>query len=196
MTLTLEIITGDKALVTFGQLDTSRDERVGRRPIDIGVSVENGSDRKDGRRRDLFVRVLNGVYNTQRRSARVRVLSGNRRRRTQQVVGGIVDPVDKLRVPLGISSPKDDDLVQPVLGLEIGDILPDPLDVLPLVFPGDDIVRPIFLIGSDEIRVIDRREGRSHLFHERGDLALEVIIEHLGAGHGLIHGHARNVPTA
>lgn len=68
--------------------------------------------------------------------------------------------------------------------------------MFPLVFPRDDVVRPVFLVGSDEVRVIDRGEGSAHLFHQGSDLALEVIVEHLGTGHSLVHRHARDVPAA
>jgi hypothetical protein len=47
--------------MTLSQLDTTRNKSVRGRSVNVRVSIENGSDRKDGRRRDLFVRVLNGV---------------------------------------------------------------------------------------------------------------------------------------
>jgi len=114
---------------------------------------------------------------------------------TQKIVRRVVDPIDELRVPLSVGSPKNDDLVQIVIPLEVGNVLSDPLDVLPLVISGDDVVRTVFLIGGDKVGVVDRRQGRAHLLHERSDLTLEIVIEHLSSRHGLIHGHARDVPT-
>jgi hypothetical protein len=68
--LTLEIITSDKALMPLGQLDTSGYKRVGRRTVDVRMSVQDGRNGKDGRGRDLFVRVLNGVCETAQKGGR------------------------------------------------------------------------------------------------------------------------------
>lgn len=115
---------------------------------------------------------------------------------THQVVRSVVDTINQLGIPLGIRRPKHDDLVEPVRRLELSNILSDPLQMLRLVRTLDQVIRPIFLIGRDKVRVVDGGQGLSHILHQREQLSLQVIVEHLGTGHGLVERHGGDIPAA
>jgi hypothetical protein len=104
----LEIITANERLVLLCQLDHTRDEGVLRGTVDEGGPLEDGGDGEDGGGGDLGVRSLD---------------------RSEERVGGVVHSGDDIGVTLGVGGPEDDDLVQPVLLLEIADVLADVLDV-------------------------------------------------------------------
>ena len=70
------------------------------------------------------------------------------------------------------------------------------LEVRLLVRAWDDVVRARLLVGGDVVGVVDGGERLAELGHVRLDLALEVVVEHLGALHGLVEGQAGDVPTA
>lgn len=75
--------------------------------------------------------------------------------------------------------------------------IPDVLDNLlhlPLLGSLDDIVSSGFLVGSDEVWVIDTRKWDNGL-HVGPELLLQVNVQHLGPGHSISHVHAADVPT-
>jgi hypothetical protein len=82
-----------------------------------------------------------------------------------------------------------------MLGLEVSDILSNPLQVRSLVLTGDQVIGSIFLVGSDKVRVVDRGQGFTHVFHQGEKLPLQVVVENLSSGHGLVEGHGRDIPT-
>ena len=55
-----------------------------------------------------------------------------------------------------------------------------PPDGLQLLFPGalNHIVRAPLLVGCDEVRMVDARQGR-HLFHVGHQLPLQLKVQHL-----------------
>jgi hypothetical protein len=93
-----EVVTTNEGVVSFGELDATGDEGVLWRAIDEWSIFENASNCEDGRWRNLFVSVLNGL---------------------EKVVGSIVDTVNEVGKTFGIGSPLDDDLVETVVGLEV-----------------------------------------------------------------------------
>ena len=69
------------------------------------------------------------------------------------------------------------------------------LEVSELGLSGDDVVGALLLVRVDELGVVERGE-RLEERHLRRDLALEVVVEDLGATHGLVERHRRDVPSA
>lgn len=170
----LEVITSNVDGVTLSELDASRNKGVLGGTVDEGGVLEDRGDGKDGRGRDLLVGILDSL---------------------EQVVGGIVDAIDERRETLGVGGPDNDHLVEVVGGLEVTNIGTDVLDVGLLVRAGDDVVGAVRLVGGDKVGVVDGGEGLEGL-HLGLDLALEVVIEDLGAGHGVSEVQARDIPTA
>ena len=97
----------------------------------------------------------------------------------QQVFSGIVDARKNVRIALGIGCPEHHHFVQCVLGFEVTvlvsegdpvmesrkhclpDVLADFLHVGKTSFgPFQDIICAIFLVGSDEIRIVNAWKGR------------------------------------
>lgn len=169
-----EVVTADESLVLLGKLDAAGNEGVLRSTVDVRGVLEDAGDGEDGRGRDLGVVPLNSL---------------------EEVVGRVVDAGEDLRVSLGVGSPDDNDLVEVVLALELADVGTDLVDVSSLGLAREGVVSTLLLVLSDKVGVVDRGEGL-HFGHVRGHLALEVVVKHLGAGHGLVHGHARDVPAA
>lgn len=60
----LEVVTADKGLVSFRELDASGYERVRGGAVDVGASFEDRRDGEQGRGGNFFVRVLDGVCET------------------------------------------------------------------------------------------------------------------------------------
>ena len=120
----LEIVSGDERFVVLGKVDAAGNKGVLGSSVDEGRSLEDGSDGKDGRRRNFGVRILDGL---------------------EQVLLGVVDAGDDLGVALSVGSPENNDLVQPVGGLEVADVLANLLEVSRLVLAGQDVVRALSL---------------------------------------------------
>ena len=93
----LEVISSNIGALLLGVLDSSGDEGVLGRTVDEGSILEDRGNGKDGRRRDLFVAVLDGL---------------------DQVIGSVVNSGDDISVALSVGGPHDNDLVETVLLLE------------------------------------------------------------------------------
>jgi len=89
----LEIVSSDEGLLLLGELDESRNTGVLGSSVDEGASLEDRSDGKEGRGRDLVVRLGDGG---------------------EKVLRSIVDSRNDLGVPLGVGGPEEDDLVESV----------------------------------------------------------------------------------
>lgn len=113
----------------------------------------------------------------------------------EEVLLGVVHADGDVRVALRVGGPEDDDLVESVGGLEVANVLANVLEVSELRLSGDDVVGALLLVRVDELGVVERGEGLE-LSHLGGDLALEVVVEDLGATHGLVERHRRDVPSA
>jgi len=153
---TLEIVTSDVDTVTLGKFDDTGDEGVLRRAVDETALLEDGSDSKHSRRSDLLLVAVNG---------------------SKKLISGGVQTSTDISKALGGGSPKDDDLLELVLLLEVANVGADLFNEL-LVRHGarQHVISTILLIGSDEIREIDGAK-RLHLGHDRDELALEVNRE-------------------
>lgn len=64
-----------------------------------------------------------------------------------------------------------------------------------LVGSGKDVIGSILLVGGDEVGVVNRGK-RDEVLHQRSDLSLEIELEDLGSGHGLIERHGRDIPSS
>ena len=83
-----------------------------------------------------------------------------------------------------VGCPENDNLIKVMLGFKISDVLSDLVKVLHLVLSWENIIGPVFLVGSNEIRIIDGRE-RNKAFHVRRKFLLEIIFKHLGSPHSI-----------
>lgn len=171
----LQVITADEGLVTLGELNASRNESVLGTTVDERLTLEDGRNSEEGRRGDLGVRLLDGA---------------------EEGIGGVVDAGNDVAVTLGVGGPENDDAVQVVVLLELADVGTDVVEMRLLVLSRDEVVSTSLLVGSDEVGVVDGGEGRGEQSHVGLDLALEVVVEDLGALHGLVHRETRDVPTA
>lgn len=170
----LEVITADEGVVLLSQLNGTRDKGVLRRTVDEGCLVENTGDSKNGGGRNLFVALLNGL---------------------EEVVSSVVDAGNDVGISLSVGSPHDNDLVEAVVRLEVTDILTELLNVgVASLAALEDIVGTVFLVGSNEVRVVDGLEG-DHLSHLLLDEGLQSGLKDLSAVHGLSQVHLANVPT-
>jgi hypothetical protein len=97
----LEIVSRDEGVLAFRKLNSSRYKCVGRTSVHVRHAFENGSNGEDGRGRNLLVRRGDGG---------------------EEVVGGVVDAVEELRVALGVGGPENDNLIEVVLGLKLADV--------------------------------------------------------------------------
>ncbi len=127
-----EIVTTDKTLKTFRKLDTTWDESVLRRSVDVRYSFQDGCNSENGWRRYFWVGLANCF---------------------EQIVGGIVDPWNDICVSFRVGCPENDYLVKFVVGSEFSNVSSKMIEVSLFVVARNQVVRTISLIGSDEIRV-------------------------------------------
>ncbi len=170
----LEVVAADERLLALREGDDTGDEGVLGGTVNEGLALEDGGDGEDAGRRHLRVGRLD---------------------RGEEVVGGVVDAGDQVGVALGVGSPEYDDTVEAVVLLELADIRADVVQVRLLVVAGNQVVGAGLLVRSNEVGVVDGWEGLAQKCHVGEDLALKVVVEHLSALHGLVHGDTRNVPT-
>ena len=171
----LKIITANVGVVLLSKLESTGDESVLGRAVDEGNLVEDASNSKDGGGRNLLVTLLDSL---------------------EEIVGSVVDTGDDVGVALSVGGPHDNDLVQAVLLLEVTDVLADMLNVSHGGLTAlNEIVGTVFLVGSNEVGVVDGRE-RDHLGHLLLHLGLEGRLEDLSAVHGLGQVHLADIPTA
>lgn len=171
----LEVVTADEGTVSLGKLDGAGDEGVLGGAVDEGSTLENAGNGEDGGRGDLLEAGLNGL---------------------EEVVSGVVDAVNQVGVTLGVGSPEDNNLVEAVGGLELANVLADLLNVLHGgLGAGENVVGTVLLVGSNEVGVVDGGKG-DHLGHLLANKLLHGRLKDLGAIHGLVKGHAGDIPAA
>lgn len=129
---TLEIITANKRLVPFRELNAAGHKRVLRGAVDERRAFQDGRYGKDGRGGHFVVRGFDGG---------------------QEVVGRVVDRGENVGVSLGVGGPEDDDRVELVVRLEGANVGADMLEVGLLVVTGNQVVGPVGLVGSDKVGV-------------------------------------------
>ena len=105
----------------------------------------------------------------------------------------VVDLVIYRCLPLSIGSPQQNDLVKVILSLEVTDVVADVLHVLPFR-PSHYVIRAIWLVGSDEVRIVNRR-ARLEPLHVGPKLCLQFDVEHFGTLHGVRQVHGRYIPA-
>jgi len=170
----LEVVATDKGLVTLGEVDDTSNERVLGCTVDKRLTLKDGSNGKERGWGDLRVGRLDSL---------------------QDVVCGVVDTGNNVAVPLGVRGPEDKDTIQIVVRLELADVCADLIEVDLLVFAGDHVVSSGFLVGCDEVGVVDGWERLAELGHVWRNLTLEVVVQDLSTAHGLVHGNTRDVPS-
>ncbi len=163
----LEVVASNERLVLLGEVDHTRNKRVLGRTVDERNTLQDGGNGKDGRRADFRV----GSFD-----------------RGKNMVSGVIDTRDEVAIAFGVRGPEHNDAVQLVVLLERTNILANMLDVLVLVASRDKVIGTGFLVGSDKVWVVDGRERGTDVGHVGGNLALKVIVEHLGTVHRLVHG--------
>ncbi len=112
----------------------------------------------------------------------------------QDVVGGVIDAGNEVAVAFGVGSPEDDDTVETIILLKLANVGADMLEMGLLVGAWDEVVRAGLLVRSDEVRVVNGREGLN-LSQVRSDLALEVVVKNTGSLHRFVQRQAGDVPT-
>ena len=75
--------------------------------------------------------------------------------RGKDIVCHVVDTGDDVIVAFHVGSPEHDHTIQTILFLELLDIGPNVIEMNLFVHPGDQVVRPGFVIGCNEVRVVD-----------------------------------------
>ena len=90
---------------------------------------------------------------------------------SEQVVSSVIDARNDVRVTLRVGRPNDDNLVETVLLLELANVFAQMLHMRLLVLTGNHIVRTVFLVGRDKVRVVHRWK-RFYLSHLGGKLTL------------------------
>lgn len=169
----LEVITDDEDFVLLGELDDSWDESVLGGSVDVGASFRDGGECEDGGGGDFWVVLFDGLH---------------------EVLVGVVDSGLDFTESFSVGGPENDDLVDSIGDLEISDVLSDLVEVGELVVSREDVVGSGFLVGGDEITIVDGGEGDDFL--EVGSkFFLEVVVEDLGAGHGIGHVESGDIPS-
>jgi len=187
----LEVITSNEGTVALSKLNHTRNEGVLRRTVDEWNTLLDTGDGENGGGCNLFMALLNCLEN---------------------VVRGVIDPIDEISKTLGVRGPENDDLVKPVGLLEVSthpvskaqlqiitiiifqpDITSNLLDVLGLSAQ-QNVIGTIALVGSDKVWVVDTWEW-VHLAHLFTDLALEIRLKDCRTIHCICKIHAADVPT-
>lgn len=153
-------------------LEKSRNESVLRRTIDEGDTFKSRGQGKDGRRRNLFVVLVNGF---------------------EKIGQCIMNARNDLAESFSVGCPQDNDLVQGVHLLEVSDVGSDNFQILFFPITLNNIVSSLILVGSNEIRIINGGQ-RSHLLHVRVQFLLEVEIKDFCPFHAVSQVQIRYVP--
>mmetsp|Transcript_23187 Transcript_23187/g.43878 ORF Transcript_23187/g.43878 Transcript_23187/m.43878 type:complete len:575 (-) Transcript_23187:124-1848(-) len=169
----LEIVPGDEHLLLTCQFDNSRHERILRRSVDEGSSLEYTRHGKNGGGTNLRLSHLDAGEN---------------------VVGGIVDPLLDGREALRVGRPEKNNLIEGIGRLEIANVLANLIHLF-LLRPRQDVVRPLSLIRRDKVGKVNGRQGLD-ILHLRVQLILQIDIEYLGAFHGIPEVGTVDVPSS
>mmetsp|Transcript_32286 Transcript_32286/g.70453 ORF Transcript_32286/g.70453 Transcript_32286/m.70453 type:complete len:249 (-) Transcript_32286:338-1084(-) len=169
----LEIVTGDERLELQSSVNHTRHKSVLGAAVDEGDALLDTGQRVQGGGGNLRLITVEGSL---------------------QVVVGVVKAHSDLGETLGVSGPEHDDLVDTVLLLELLHVLLDLRDLLRLG-ASDAVVRTGLLVSGHEVTVEDAGQ-RNHVLHVRLELALEIVLQHAGAGHSVRKVHLGDIPTA
>jgi hypothetical protein len=114
----------------------------------------------------------------------------------QKVVSGIVHTRNNVAVALSVGGPEHNNAVKVMVLLELANISPDVVKVCLFVVSGNKIISTRFLVGGDEVRVINGREWFAEQCHVGSYLALEVIVKDFSTLHSLVERKTRDIPTS
>lgn len=170
----LEVVAADVHAVARRQLHGAGHEGVLGRAVDVGAALQDGGHGEDGGGGHLRLGAVDGG---------------------EQVVRRVVQAGHQLGEALRVGGPEDDHLVQAVGRLELLDVSADGGQVGALVSAGQHVVGALALVGGDEVGVVDGGQGLEGI-HALVQLALQVVVQHLCAAHGVAEGHAGDVPAA
>jgi hypothetical protein len=129
----LQVVAAEERLVELSQLDAPRDEGVMRSTVDERYALQ---DRRDGEER-------RGGYLIVRRLDRI-----------QEVVHGVVHAWKDIGITFSVGSPKYNDLLGLIVGLELADIGAETLKVGLLVVAGKEVIRTLLLVSCDKVGVV------------------------------------------
>ena len=170
----LEVIATNVGVVLLSKFNGTRNKGVLGRAIDERGVLQDTGDGKDRGGRNLLVALFDGL---------------------EQVVSSVVDAGNQVGVALGVGSPHDNNLIKAILLLELANVIAKVLDMSHGGLGAlNDIVGAVLLVGSDEVRVVDGREG-GHGGHLLLHLSLEGRLEDLSTVHGLGEVHAADIPA-
>mmetsp|Transcript_4553 Transcript_4553/g.11473 ORF Transcript_4553/g.11473 Transcript_4553/m.11473 type:complete len:494 (+) Transcript_4553:426-1907(+) len=169
----LEIVPRNEHPLLPRELDHPRHERVLRRSVDERAPLQDGRHREDRRRAHLGLAHLDGA---------------------QDGLGGVVHPLLDGREALRVGRPEEDYPIETVVLLKVANVLPDPFHLF-LLRSREDVVGALSLVGGDEVGEVDGGQGLDVL-HVGVELFLEVVVEDLGALHGIAEVGAVDVPSS
>jgi len=168
----LEVITTNKNLVADGKFNNTRDEGVLGASVDESGTFKDGGNSEDLGLRDFFSTVFDGV---------------------EEIVSRVIEAFSNVTETFSVGAPHNNNLVKFVIGLEVTDILANLFNVVSLG-SGNQVVSTVGLVGSDEVRVVDRGKGLDVL-HVGNQLALEIVVQNLSTFHGISKVEAGDIPT-
>jgi len=169
----LEVITTDNDVVLHGKIYKTRDKGVLGGTVDKGDTLENRGDTIEGRGGNLGLIALNG---------------------RKEVFGAIIKTGDNLGETLSVGGPEDNNLVDTRGSFEAANLLTDSLDLV-LLGTLDDVISTLFLIGSNEVSIVDTGH-RKQILHIRNELLLKIPVKNLSTLHGLGQVKVGDIPTA
>jgi len=169
----LEIITDDEGVISDSQFDDTINQSVLGRAVNEGDTFKSASSGVDDGGGDFGVGVFNSL---------------------QEVISSVVDTDGDLAVSFSVTRPHDDDLVELVGFLELSEVTSDGVEMFLLVVTGNDVISSFLLVGSNEVFVVDSREG-DDTFHMGSELDLEIIFQDFSSSHGISQVHLADIPT-
>jgi hypothetical protein len=169
----LEVITNNESVVSDSQFDDTINQGVLRATVDEGDTFEGAGSGIDDRGRDFGVAIFDGL---------------------QEVVSSVVDTDLNLAVSFSVTGPHDDDFVELVGFLELSEVSSDSFEVLFLVVTGDDVISSFFLVGGNEVFIVDSGKG-DDVLHVGFKLDLEIVFQDFSSSHGISQVHLADIPT-
>jgi hypothetical protein len=94
--------------------------------------------------------------------------------RSKEVLCGVINTDNDVAVTFGVGSTEDDNTVKTIGSLEITDILTNLLKVSSLVLTGKKVVSTSFLVGRDEVGIVNGRKRLAEIRHMTSYLTLEI----------------------
>jgi len=158
----------------LSKINGTWDESVLWGTVDEWDIVKDTGNGKDGGWRDFLVTSSDGL---------------------QKILSGVVDTRDEIGETLSVGSPEDNDLIESIGRLEVGDVLADLLDVLSACLAArDQVISTVLLVGSDEVRVVDGWQWSDSL-HFLVDQSLQGGLKDASTIHGVSQVEGADIPS-